>query len=46
MGLWINLGFLSQQRTRELECFIMLNASGDGGLDRPAGVQASLQHLK
>lgn len=40
MGLRTNLGFLYQQRTGELERFIMLAASGDGDVGRPAGVRA------
>ena len=46
MGFRTNSGFLSQQRTRELACFIMPAANGDGGVDRPAGVKLTVSSVR
>lgn len=41
-GFMDKLGFPFSAEDERARVFHQLNASGDGGLDRPAGVQASL----
>jgi len=45
MDLRTYLGFLSHQRTRELERFLRPAASGNGGVDRPAGCKLTVSSV-